>query len=91
MVKSELVKQIALETHITQEKSATIINLIFGKIRSQVLANKPMKISGFGVFFLKDTGDRLHYIPKLKKSVLIGPRKILAFKPSINNRAVHQH
>jgi integration host factor subunit alpha len=93
LTKSKLVKTLyqrrARKTHNTdglyrlRYESAELIESFFEEIRSELLAGREVKLSGFGNFEVRNKNARLGRNPRTGEIVPITARSVVSFHPSI--------
>ncbi len=81
MTKLELIKIMAEKMGITHKESAEAINLIIESMTEALSKGESIKIKGFGVFNIKEFGEKIARNPKTGEKVVVPPRKVVRFKP----------
>ncbi len=67
---------------LSQAEAAELVRQVLGEICDCLAAGEDVKLSGFGLFMVRDKGERVGRDPKTGVAVPIEPRRVLAFKPS---------
>lgn len=78
----QAVKQIGEEYNVDEETAKKMIIRFLELILKGVEEDKRFKITGFGLFYLKQTVARERYIPTLGRKRLCKSREVFQFKPS---------
>ena len=85
MNKTELVKELAKNTDISQAKAADVIDALFdaenGVIAKQLKANEKVVIPGFGSFFSRKREAREARNPASGKTIQVPAKNYPVFKP----------
>ncbi len=81
MTKQELIKLIAEKMGITHKESSDAVNLIIEAMTDALSRGESIKIKGFGVFNVKEMGEKIARNPKTGEKVKVPPRKVVRFKP----------
>ena len=63
--------------------SSVIIDNFFETLIQELLKSDKIKISSFGTFKVINKKERIGRNPKTKLEAIIGPRKVVKFKPSL--------
>lgn len=82
MTKAEIVEKIYLDLGITKKEIALVVDRIFEAMRTSILSQENVKISGFGNFDVKVRGRRIGRNPKTGQEKVIEPRTVVVFRPS---------
>lgn len=90
MNKTELTRQIAEKTGISQKSIKQVVDLTFGIISKSIDSNENVTISDFGTWSLKKMKERNGINPATKESIVIPAREKVAFKPHNKIRYYHQ-
>ncbi len=85
MNKTELVKELAKHTDLSQSKAADVVDALFdaekGLIASQLKSGEKLVIPGFGSFFSRKREARQARNPATGKTIEIGAKNYPVFKP----------
>lgn len=82
MTKSDLARKIHEKIGITQREASKHVESLLSLIKETLEAGERVKISGFGVFEIKQKKNRRGRNPQTGESITIEARKVLTFKPS---------
>jgi integration host factor subunit beta len=78
--RTELSKEIAKKTGITQSEALKYIDVILNSITEAMENGDRVEIRGFGSFVVKDYEERKGVNPKTGEKITIPPKKLPAFK-----------
>ncbi|HRJ68959.1 MAG TPA: integration host factor subunit alpha [Beijerinckiaceae bacterium] len=67
---------------LSRAESADLVELVLGEISDCLERGESVKLSSFGVFAVRDKGERIGRNPKTGVEVPITSRRVLTFKPS---------
>lgn len=85
MNKTELVKELAKQTDLSQAKAADVVDALFdaekGLIASQLKAGDKLVIPGFGSFFSRKREARTARNPATGKTIEVPSKNYPVFKP----------
>ncbi len=82
ITKAELAEKIKTNADLTLKESAEILETVFEIVKERLEAGDRLKISGFGVFEVKQKKDRIGRNPQTGEQITIKSRRIVSFKPS---------
>jgi DNA-binding protein HU-beta len=80
MNKSDLVKAIAADTEVSQEKAAKLLDAVTANITNALATGDTVTIVGFGTFRVKDRAARTGRNPKTGETIPIAASKTPQFK-----------
>ena len=81
--KSDLALTVCKTVGISQANSYKLVNDIMARIGDSLLIGEKVKLAGFGTFATRDKPERIGRNPKTGKAVVIAPRRVVVFKPSV--------
>jgi integration host factor subunit alpha len=81
LTKLDITEGLFDELGLNKREAKEIVELFFEEIRSSLEAGKPVKISGFGNFELRDKSERPGRNPKTGEEVSVSARRVVTFKP----------
>lgn len=85
MTKKDIVKRIASETGLRENKTQVVVQKIFDYIKDALIAGEKVEFREFGIFELKVARKRKARNPNKPKNELIIPERVVAkFRPSMN-------
>ncbi|MGH6817033.1 MAG: integration host factor subunit alpha [Hyphomicrobiaceae bacterium] len=73
-----LVRKVGLPRNESQE----MVEMVLREIAGSLARGKPVKLSSFGSFGIRQKGRRIGRNPKTGQEVPITPRRVLVFRPS---------
>ena len=73
------------ELGIDRREAKALVELFFEEIKDSLEQGKPVKISGFGKFELRDKTSLPGRNPKTGEEVPITARRVVTFRPGIKN------
>ncbi len=82
MTKIELAKQLHQELGIRLKEASEHVETLLDLIKDNLVKGENVKISGFGVFEVRDKNARRGRNPQTGETITIAPRRVLTFKPS---------
>lgn len=82
MTKMDLVQAIFDKVGLPKTEIQRIVDTVFETMKEALIEREQIKISGFGVFTVKQKGARIGRNPKTMQTVEIKPRKVVTFRAS---------
>jgi len=82
MTKIELAKQLHQELGIRQKEASDYVETLLDLIKETLEKGENVKISGFGIFEVRDKNARRGRNPQTGEAITIASRRVLTFKPS---------
>ena len=82
MNKTDLVVAVAEEVGITKKDAEKAIDVLLEKVQSALVSGDSVKLSGFGVFAVKERKERVGTNPVSGEKITIPATKTVGFKPS---------
>ena len=82
MTKNDIAERIHSNTGLTMKDSADMLESVLSIMKNTLESGEKLKVSGFGIFEVKQKKDRKGRNPQTGESVIIEARRILTFKPS---------
>lgn len=83
MNKADIVGRIAGQNGWTRAEAMELVDTVFMIIKDTLADGEELKVSGFGVFSVKEKNDRKGRNPQTGEDITINARKILKFRPSL--------
>ncbi len=80
--KSDLVEQVYKRVGFTRQEAEEAVNVVFKEIKTELASGENVRIAGFASFYLKNKKARITRNPQTGETIIIRPRRVLAFKPS---------
>lgn len=81
LTKADIIEQVA-KAGFTKKKSAEMVEALVETIKRTLENGEDVLISGFGKFCVKDKGKRRGRNPNTGGDLLLGERRIVAFRSS---------
>ena len=88
LTKAQLVERLFEEHGFSKRMAIDIVESFFEEIKHSLERNEPVKLSGFGIFELRDKSERPGRNPKTGEEVPIAARRVVTFRPGQNLRAL---
>ncbi len=82
LTRAHLAEAIYAQVGLSRNESAALLETVLERISAALEAGKPVKISAFGSFVVRQKGQRVGRNPKTGVEVPILPRRVLSFRPS---------
>lgn len=81
MNKSELITEAALKTGMTRKDTELVLNAVFDLMTQEIAKGNGVKISGFGIFSVKERAERVGRNPRTGEEIIVPPAKAVQFRP----------
>jgi len=81
--RKDLSKRIYQNLGFSKRYSSTLIDNFFETLIQELIRSSKIKISSFGTFKVINKKKRIGRNPKTKEEVIITPRKVVKFSPSL--------
>lgn len=91
VTRAHLTERLYTEVGLSRNESADLLDSVLDRVSSALEAGKPVKISGFGTFSVRQKGRRVGRNPKTGVEVPILPRRVVTFRPSLVLKAHVNH
>ncbi|HAW45203.1 MAG TPA: integration host factor subunit alpha [Sutterella sp.] len=82
MTKADLVEILFRKTGLTKRQGKILVDAFFAEISSALESGRPVKLSGFGNFQLRDKAQRPGRNPKTGEEIAITARRVVTFHAS---------
>ena len=82
MTKAELAEKLHKSIGITRKEGVEDIEMILGLIKETLESGEQVKISGFGIFEVKQKNARQGRNPQTGEKMTLAARRVITFKPS---------
>jgi len=79
LTKADIAKRLNEEIGLTNREAKEIVELFFNQISKSLEQGKPVKISGFGNFDLRDKDERPGRNPRTGEEVPVTARRVVTF------------
>lgn len=80
MNKSELIRALADDAHLSMEESAMVVNTFVDCMKESLLLGERVEIRGFGSFKIKEYEGYAGRNPKTGASVTVAPKRLPFFR-----------
>jgi nucleoid DNA-binding protein len=80
MTKKDIINRIREKTYLSKKISIEAVNMVFGIIKKKLEENEEVKLSGFGIFEIRNRKSRIGRNPKTGVEVPIKEGKSLKFR-----------
>ncbi len=81
LTKAELSEALFEQLGLNKREAKEFVDLFFEEIRESLESGKPVKLSGFGNFELRDKNKRPGRNPKTGEEIPISARRVVTFRP----------
>ncbi|WP_419896589.1 integration host factor subunit alpha [Roseomonas sp. USHLN139] len=82
ITRAQLAEAIYAQVGLSRNESAALLEDVLERVSAALEAGRPVKISAFGTFSVRQKGMRVGRNPKTGVEVPIMPRRVLSFRPS---------
>lgn len=82
ITRKELVEVLGKEGYFSAKKSAEFVELVFEIMAEALQRGEKIKISGFGIFVVREKAARKGRNPQTGERIEIAARRVVTFKPS---------
>ena len=92
--RADLAEAVYHMSGLPRHEAATLVEQVLGEISAALVDGETVKLSGFGVFTVRDKAERVGRNPRTGVEVPIEPRRSVTFKASetlkehVNGKAV---
>ena len=83
LTKKEIINSLYMQIGFSKKTSENLLEDIIDTITKNLKKHKIIKISKFGTFTIRSKKSRVGRNPKTKEEVIITPRKVVKFSPSL--------
>jgi integration host factor subunit alpha len=96
VTREDLYQAVQRTAGVSKRESEKLVSQILEEIASSLERGETVKLTSFGIFFVRQKDERLGRNPRTGQPVTISPRRVVSFKPSpvlkrqINARAEQQ-
>lgn len=80
MNKSELITETAIKTGMTRKDTELALNVILDLITDELANGENVKLSGFGIFSVKERAERIGRNPRTGEEITVPPVKVVQFR-----------
>ncbi len=80
LTKAKMADKLFESLGLNKREAREIVDTFFGEISSNLVANEPIKLSGFGNFDLRDKRPRPGRNPKTGEEISITARRVVTFR-----------
>ena len=83
VTKSDIVDRLRDVTGLPRSDSSVLVDALLDLMRDNFFAGRSIKLPGFGTFQVRQKAARLGRNPQTRGPIVIQPRQVLSFKPSL--------
>jgi integration host factor subunit alpha len=80
--RADLCDAVYTATGLPRQEAATLVEQVLSEISDTLVRGEVVKLSGFGIFTVRNKAERVGRNPKTGVEVPIEPRRALTFSPS---------
>ncbi len=81
LTKEDMAESLFNELGLNKREARELVDLYFHQLVACLALGEPVKLSGFGNFYLRDKNERPGRNPKTGEKVLITARRVVTFSP----------
>lgn len=81
LTKADMAERLFEEVGLNKREAKELVECFFEEIRCALEEGKPVKLSGFGNFDLRDKNERPGRNPKTGEEIPISARRVVTFRP----------
>tara|TARA_A100001391_G_scaffold6748_1_gene4333 strand:+ start:3520 stop:3837 length:318 start_codon:yes stop_codon:yes gene_type:complete len=81
LTKADMADRLHEELGLNKREAKELVETFFEEIRDSLADNRPVKLSGFGNFDLRDKSERPGRNPKTGEEIPISARRVVTFRP----------
>ncbi|ASK34600.1 integration host factor subunit alpha [Alloalcanivorax mobilis] len=81
LTKADMADRLFEELGLNKREAKELVEMFFEQIRDSLENNRPVKLSGFGNFDLRDKSERPGRNPKTGEEIPISARRVVTFRP----------
>ena len=82
LTKDKLITRLQMQMGISKQESRQIMDRLLEIMKDTLSRGEDLLISGFGKFSVRQKSERRGRNPQTRESLMLRPRKVLAFKAS---------
>jgi integration host factor subunit alpha len=82
IVRGDLCDAVRREMGLSKHESRMLVEQLLAEIAGCLVRGEPVKLTGFGLFVVRQKGERLGRNPRTGEPAPISARRIISFKPS---------
>lgn len=82
MTKADIAEKIHTTTGLSKKDSSAMMESVFAIMKESLEAGETIKVSGFGIFEVKQKEARRGRNPQTGEAITIEAHKVVTFKPS---------
>ncbi len=81
LTKADMAESLFNELGLNKKEARELVDLYFHQLVACLAVGEPVKLSGFGNFYLRDKKERPGRNPRTGEKVLITARRVVTFSP----------
>ncbi len=82
VTRAQLSEAVYQEVGLSRNESADLVESVLDELADHLIDGETVKVSSFGIFYVREKGERIGRNPKTGEEVPILPRRVLVFRPS---------
>jgi len=88
ITKKDLAATVADQLGLSRREAKDVVDLFFDELQQTLVTEQALKLSGFGLFRLRERAPRPGRHPKTGSRIPLGPRRSIQFRPSKGLKAM---
>jgi len=81
LTKADMAEKLYQELGLNKREAKELVEMFFEEIRAALESGQQVKLSGFGIFDLRDKNQRPGRNPKTGEEIPISARRVVTFRP----------
>lgn len=82
LTKADIVEQLTNQIGLNKTESVQLVEGFFEELSGTLASGQEVKLSGFGIFGVRDKTERPGRNPKTGKARVVSARRVVTFSPS---------
>ncbi len=78
----DLISAVYDKVGVSRKQAMDLVDLVFETVKEELCAGKNLKITGFGLFKVRQKKERMGRNPRTGTPMMIAERRIMTFTPS---------
>ncbi len=81
LTKADMAESLFNKLGLNKQEARELVDLCFEELKASLAVGEPVKLSGFGNFYLLDKNERPGRNPKTGEKIPITARRVVTFRP----------
>ncbi len=81
LTKADMAESLFNEMGLNKQEARELVHLCFEELKASLAVGEPVKLSGFGNFYLRDKKERPGRNPKTGEKIPVAARRVVTFRP----------